>query len=157
MNTRSADHTTFVIERRFAAPLERVFAAWSDPEKKRRWFACHDDWSSVEYKLDFRVGGSEHNAVATDKGVVHRFEARFFDIVAQQRIVYAYDMHVGEVRISVSLATVEFTSSRGATRMKFTEQVIFLDGHGDADERREGTEVGLDKLVAELSRASSPA
>jgi uncharacterized protein YndB with AHSA1/START domain len=154
VNTRSAAHSTFVIERRFSAPVERVFSAWSDADKKRHWFACHDDWSTVEYQLDFRVGGSERNAVATDRGVVHTFSARFFDIVLNERIVYAYDMHVGNVRISVSLVTVAFEPgpvTTPTTRMTFTEQVVFLDGHGDADERREGTEVGLDRLVTTLA------
>jgi uncharacterized protein YndB with AHSA1/START domain len=149
--TRSAEHSTFVIERRFAAPVERVFASWSEAAKKRRWFACHDDWSTVRYELDFRVGGSEHNAVATDRGVLHTFDARFYDIVPLSRIVYAYDMLVGQERISVSLVTVVFAESGAHTKMTFTEQVVFLDGHGDSDERREGTEVGLDRLVAELA------
>jgi uncharacterized protein YndB with AHSA1/START domain len=150
VNTRSAAHSTFVIERRFTAPVERVFAAWSDADTKRQWFSCHDDWSTVEYQLDFRVGGTERNAVVTDEGVVHTFHARFFDIVPGERIVYAYEMHVGDARISVSLVTVVFERSRATTDMTFTEQVVFLDGHGDGDERREGTEVGLDRLVAAL-------
>lgn len=149
--TPSAQHSTFVIERLFAAPVERVFASWSDAKKKRRWFACHDDWPTLKYELDFRVGGSEHNAVSTDEGVVHTFDARYFDIVPPSRIVYAYDMMVADERISVSLVTVEFVRSGAQTKMKFTEQVVFLDGHGDCDERREGTEVGLDRLVAELT------
>jgi len=150
MSPRSAVHSTFVIERRFSAPVERVFAAWADAEKKRRWFACHDDWSTVEYQLDFRVDGTERNVVLTDAGVEHRFAARFFDIVANQRIVYAYDMFVGDVRFSVSLVTVVFERTLAATTVTFTEQVVFLDGHGDGDERREGTEVGLDRLVADV-------
>lgn len=153
MTTRSVHHSTFVIERSFAAPVDRVFASWADADKKRRWFACHDDWVTVDYGLDFRVGGSEHNVVSTDLGVVHRFEARYFDIVPGERIVYAYDMLVAEARISVSLVTVLFAKSATKTRMTFTEQVVFLDGHGDLDERREGTEVGLDRLGVAVENA----
>lgn len=152
MPSRSAAHSTFVIERRFSAPVERVFSAWSNAEKKRRWFACHDDWSTIEHRLDFQVDGTEINVVAEPDGTVHAFKARFLDIVPEERIVYAYDMLVGDARISVSLVTVMFERDGARTRMTFTEQVVFLDGHGDADERREGTEVGIDRLATELGR-----
>ncbi len=34
--------------------------------------------------------------------------------------------------------------------MTFTEQVVLLDGQGDIRERREGTELGLAHIDAEL-------
>jgi uncharacterized protein YndB with AHSA1/START domain len=148
---RTANHSTFAIERVFSASADRVFAAWASVEQKQRWFACHDDWRRLEHTLDFREGGAEVSAVATAQGVVHRMEARYLDIVPGARIVYAYAMYVGAVRISVSLATVELTARAGKTAMTFTEQVAFLDGHGDVDGRRQGTEVGLDALVALLA------
>jgi len=49
---RSVTHSTFVIERSYAVTPERVFAAFADPEKKRRWFV-DDEESEVE---DFRNG-----------------------------------------------------------------------------------------------------
>jgi uncharacterized protein YndB with AHSA1/START domain len=143
---RESEHASFVIERRFPAPVARVFRAFSDPERKRRWFGCHDDWRTVAYELDFRPGGTELNTVERPDGVVHRFAAHYFDIVPDERIVYAYDMHVGPARISVSLVTITFEPVRAGTKMLFTEQVVFLDGHGDLDERREGTELGLSRI-----------
>ncbi|HVJ15487.1 MAG TPA: SRPBCC family protein [Polyangiaceae bacterium] len=153
MTLRSADHSSFVIERRFSAPAARVFASWSNAEKKQRWFACHDEWKLVEYQLDFRVYGTEENAVKRPDGVVHRFRAQFLDIVPEQRIVFAYAMHVGDVRISASLVTIVFADEGKSTRMTFTEQVVFFDGHGDVNERREGTEIGLENLATELARS----
>lgn len=90
----TAEHATFVIDRTFAAPVERVFAAWASPEEKRRWFACHDDWRSVEYELDFRAGGSERNVVVPPGGAAHVMSARYFDVVPRERIVYACEMFV---------------------------------------------------------------
>jgi hypothetical protein len=55
-------------------------------------------------------------------------------------------MHVDDARISVSLATIDLAPRGRGTRMTFTEQVAFLDGHGDLAEREEGTRVGLDGL-----------
>lgn len=153
MTPRSVAHSTFVIERQLTAPVARVFAAWSDPGKKRRWISCHDDWRALEYQLDFRVDGMEINRMMSPDGVVHAVKGRFLDIVPGQRIVYVYDMTVGEARISVSLVTVTFAPLGAKTNMRFTEQVAFLDGHGDAEERREGTEIGLARIDQELANA----
>lgn len=157
--SRSAEHGTFVIERTLAAPASRVFAAWSRVEDKRQWMSCHDDWRTEAHTLDFRIDGTEVSRVVAPDGTVHLMQARFFDIVPDQRIVYAYEMRLDETRISVSLVTVTFTGA-ARTKMTFTEQVTFLDGHGDLDERREGTEVGLARLAqlikAPASRRAAP-
>lgn len=143
----STAHTTFDIVRTFAAAPARVFAAWADPAQKQHWFACHDDWQSVNYALDFRVGGQERNTVLVPGHDAHHYLARFFDIVPDARIVYAYDLRIGDRRISVSLATVEFAAAADSTSMKFTEQVVFLDGYRDDGERKRGTEEGFARLV----------
>lgn len=150
MSTPGVAHATFVIERSFDAPLERVFAVWSNPEKKRRWFACHDDWKTAAYRLDFREGGVEINDVVDAEGKVHAFKGHYLDIVPQQRIVYVYDMYVAGVRLSVSLVTVTFAQQGSQTKQTFTEQVVFLDGQADIAERREGTELGLARIDAQL-------
>ena len=48
-------------------------------------------------------------------------------------------MHLDEVRISVSLATLELKPAGSGTRMVYTEQGAFLDGYDDAGQREEGT------------------
>jgi uncharacterized protein YndB with AHSA1/START domain len=150
----TAAHATFHITRELKAAPARVFAAWADPVQKRAWFACHDDWQSVDYALDFRVGGHERNVVAPPGGEHHYYEARYFDIVDDERIVYAYDMRLGQKRISVSLATVELAARRGGCKMSFTEQVVFFDGYRDDGERQRGTEALLDNLAAWLGARS---
>jgi uncharacterized protein YndB with AHSA1/START domain len=151
MTPGSADHSTFVIERVLAAPVARVFAAWARPELKRRWFTCDDGWRLEQHQLDFRVGGSESNRVVEPDGTVHAMNARFMDIFPDRRIVYVYEMRLDQAHISVSLVTVRFEAQGSKTLMTFTEQVTFLDGHGDVEERREGTEVGLDRLEPMLA------
>ena len=42
-----------------------------------------------------------------DQERVEEFEALYQDIVPDERIVYTYEMHLDEPRISVSLSTVE--------------------------------------------------
>jgi len=146
MSERTTEHTTLTIERHFKAPLPRVFNAWAVAEQKQQWFACHGDWTPLEFQLDFRTGGSESNRVASTDGVVHAYSARYIDVVTNERFIYAFDMMLDDVRISVSLATVNFTQEPSGTKMTFVEQVVFLDGYGDNGSRLMGTEIGFDNL-----------
>ena len=152
MSSPSAEHATFTLERRLKAPVRRVFRAWAEPASKRQWFACHEDWALLDYALDFRVGGSERNQVADSDGVLHAYEARYIDIVADARIVFAYDMYVDDAKISVSLTTVEIAPRAGGTRLTFTEQDVFLDGFDDAGGRERGTAELLDRLGEALAK-----
>lgn len=152
MTERSVVHATFTIERSYPAAPARVFRAWADPSAKRRWFACHDDWEPDAHELDFCVGGREHLRTGPAGGTAHVYNAVYHDIVANQRIVYSYDMQLDDRRISVSLATVEFRAHGSGTLLVFTEQGAFLDGYDDVAGREEGTRIGLDNLDAELHR-----
>ncbi|ANM10918.1 MULTISPECIES: SRPBCC family protein [unclassified Rhizobium] len=156
MTTHSTEHATLVIERQLKAPISRVFRAWSTPEAKRQWFACHGEWVPLEYTLDFRPGGAERNHVADTDGLLHAYDAHYIDIVPDSRIIYAYEMKLGERRISASLTTVTFKAEPAGTRMTFTEQVVFLDGYADNGARLQGTEIGLDNLELFLEREASP-
>jgi uncharacterized protein YndB with AHSA1/START domain len=153
MTGRSATHATFVIERRFSASPSRVFAAFADPVAKARWFEGPPEWEKSRPMFEFRVGGRERVSGGPEGGPVHAFDAVYHDIVPDRRIVYSYDMHLGDKRISVSLATVEFKPAGSGTRLVFTEQAAFLDGYDDAGSRERGTQGLLDKLEAAL-RAS---
>ena len=152
MTERSATHATFTVERIYDAAPARVFAAWSTKEAKARWFAGGEEWTEIERSFDFRIGGSEHASGAWRNGTVTRFDSRYHDIVPNERIVYAYDMHLGEKHISISLATVEFKPAGTGTRLILTEQGVYLDGYDDAGAREQGTGVLLDRLAAALKR-----
>jgi uncharacterized protein YndB with AHSA1/START domain len=145
MKHMPSTHADFVIEREFAATPEAVFQAWADPEAKRRWSDCHAE-HTTEYSLDFRPLGRETHQVVYPDGRVQRIEKVFFDIVAARRIVFAYDIRLDARPLSVSLVTVEFVASQRGTRMTYTEQLAYLDGHEDRAQRLRGTEEALDRL-----------
>jgi len=153
MTERSVTHATFAIERNYDASPARVFAAWADPKAKARWFVGPDDWESSDHVLDFRVGGRESVSGGPAGGPVHTYQARYQDIVPDRRIVTTYDMHLDDVRISVSLATIELEPGEGGgTRLVYTEQGAYLDGHDVPEQREQGTRDLLDALDAELRR-----
>jgi uncharacterized protein YndB with AHSA1/START domain len=155
VSQRSVTHATFALERTYPAPPARVFAAWADPADKRRWFMGPEEWGPAEHELDFRVGGREVTRGGPPGGPVHRYEARYYDIVPDERIVHAYEMHLDGTRISVSLATVELTPDGAGTRLIYTEQGAFLDGYDDPAERERGTAELFDALGKELQRERS--
>jgi len=146
MSQRSIRHATFVIERNFDAPPARVFNAFADRAAKDRWFQGPEGWERGERQFDFRVGGRERSSGGPKGGPVHTFNACYQDIVPNERIVYTYDMHFDDKRTSVSLTTVELKPAGSGTRMVFTEQGVFLNGHGDAEERERGSRWLMDKL-----------
>ena len=147
----SAVHGTFTIVRDLPHAAERVYAAWSDAKAKAAWFSGPTgQWTPLEREMDFRVGGRERARGRWKSGVVTDFQAHYLDIVPQKRIVYAYNMHVDEKKISVSLATIELEAIAKGTRMRVTEQGAFLDGYDDAGSREHGTGALMDALAKSL-------
>lgn len=152
VSERSTVHSTFVIERIYAASPRRVFDAWADPDAKSKWFGPPEK-PEGSYALDFREGGREHLSIPMpDNGPVYAFDAVYQDIVPGKRIVYTYDMHLDKDRISVSLATVEIEADNRGTRLTLTEHGVFLDGHDHPGEREHGTNALMDTLGAHLDR-----
>ena len=148
----TATHGSFTIVREFDAKPERVFAAFSTPEAKARWFTAPALWTQTERSLDFRVGGEEILAGRWEDGKVTHYRARFEEIVPNRRIVSVYHMHINDWHISISLATTEVEPSARGTKMTFTEHATFINGFQDANAegRRTGTAYLFDNLEASL-------
>ena len=144
-------HSTFVIERQYPVTPGRVFAAFSDPVKKQRWFAGGDESEPGDFVMDFRVGGVERTRRHHKNGWVFTNDTVYRDIVPGRRIVFAYNMSLGEQRISSSLATVELFPKGKDTDLIFTEQSAFFEGADGPKMREEGWQKLLDRLSAYLT------
>jgi uncharacterized protein YndB with AHSA1/START domain len=148
---RSVVHGAFHLERAYDATAEEVYRALSDEAAKSRWFFGPEGWRLIERTMDFRVGGRERVKGGFDGGVTTTFDAVYHDIVPRERIVYTYEMHLDDRKISVSLATLQIRpEGRGRTRLTVDEQGVFLDGYDDAGARERGTSELLDKIAASL-------
>ena len=147
----SVVHDSFTIQRTYPAAHETVFAAWASTAAKTQWFAAEEGVEPVgEHTLDFRPGGREH-FTAKAEGMLFDFDATYYDIVENERIVWSYDMQMDGRRISVSLGTVELTGVPGGTKLVLTEQGAYLDGLDTNEQRAAGTEQFLDNLGSYLA------
>lgn len=140
-------HTTFVVERELAASPKYAFRFFAEPALKARWNECHPDWTVLEDRFDFRIGGVEAKRWRTGEGEEQTLLAHYMDIVPARRIIYAFDMTRGGQRLSASLATVEFIPAGAHTRMLFTEQMAYLGDARSMRARIDGTGGGLDRLA----------
>jgi len=158
MTDRSVIHDTFSIERTYPAAPSRVFAAFASAEAKGVW----GDTGNLEpaegeagiKEFDFRPGGRERFGIRIE-GRTFRYDALYYDIVPDQRIVYSYEMYADEARISVSVATIEFAKSADGTALTWTEQGAYLDGIDGAEAsalRMGGTAEMLDGLTGYLAK-----
>ena len=146
MTDHSVKHSTFTLERIYAASPATVFAAWSDRDTKAKWFAAEDG----RYSLDFRVGGTE--AVRGGDGVDLIAKSEYHDIVPDERIVYTTALFTGEILSTVSLTTVRFDEDGDGTRLVLTEQGTFLDDQEQPKWREQGTGDWLDALGRQVAQ-----
>ncbi|SEF17732.1 SRPBCC domain-containing protein [Jiangella alba] len=145
MTDHSVKHSTFTLERSYAAAPAAVFAAWSDPDTKAKWFAAEDG----RYSLDFRVGGTE--AVHGGDGVDLVARSEYHDIVPGERIVYTTLLFADGVLSTVSTTTVQFGGDGDGTRLLLTEQGTFLDDQEQPEWREQGTGDWLDALGRQVA------
>jgi uncharacterized protein YndB with AHSA1/START domain len=143
-------HKSFSIERTYPAPPGRVFRAFTDPVKKRRWFAEGEGFNVDAYTLDFQVGGFERCRFRFGDGPPVTMDAVYLDILADERIVFGYSMTVGGAPMSSSLGTLEFVASGTGTLLRMTEHTAFVDGNDGSESRREGSLGLLEALAKEL-------
>lgn len=157
MEDRSVTHSTFVIERSYPVPIERVWAALSDPARRRRWYAEGGSREVLAFETDFRVGGRErtHTRFAEGSpfpGATLTNHTTYQDIVPNRRIVLAYTMSLNDHCFSASLATFELQATETGTNLVFTDQGAFFE-HSDGPQLREqGWRKLLENLGVEVAR-----
>ncbi|HWI27197.1 MAG TPA: SRPBCC family protein [Stellaceae bacterium] len=150
---RSVVHASFQLERTYDAPVALLWRALTDPAAKQKWFGGSPGrWELLERQMDVRAGGRERLKGRWEGGIVSTFDALYHDVIANERLVYSYDMYLDDKKISVSLATMQLKAQGGKTVLKVTEQGAFLDGYDDADSRERGTSQLLDALGASLKK-----
>jgi uncharacterized protein YndB with AHSA1/START domain len=149
-------HSTFVVERVYPVAPEKVFAAFSDPAKKRRWFGDGLGHTVEEFTVDFRDGGHEYMRYRFGEGtpfpgVELVNEGWYQDIVPNERIVTALAMTIGGKRVSGAMVTIELLPTAAGTELICTHQGVFFEGSGGPQMRETGWKTLFEKLAKELA------
>jgi uncharacterized protein YndB with AHSA1/START domain len=142
-------HSTFTLERRYPASVERVFEAWASPEARKRWMA-----QGAEHSQNFVVGGLETVKGFDAQGRPLTYEAQYAEIVANERILTTSTLRTGERLSTVSITSVEFQAEDDGTLLVLTEHGMYLPGQEQPAWREQGTAQQLDTLAAEFAATS---
>jgi uncharacterized protein YndB with AHSA1/START domain len=143
-------HSTFTLERRYPASVERVFQAWASPEARRRWMA-----QGAEHSQNFVVGGLETVKGFDGQGRPLTYEARYVEIVTNERILTTSTLHTGDQLSTVSVASVEFQAEDAGSLLVLTEHGMYLAGQEQPAWREHGTAEQLDTLAAEFAATTT--
>jgi uncharacterized protein YndB with AHSA1/START domain len=141
-------HATLVFERKLAAPVEEVFAAFSDPLKRAEWGAPSETAALIYDAADFREGGQDKFRCGSKADPNIHGVTQYLDIVANTRIVSSETITVNGNRLCVSLTTLELAPDGNGTNLKNTTQLVSFIGQDMVNGFATGTNAALDNLVA---------
>jgi uncharacterized protein YndB with AHSA1/START domain len=151
--TEQAQDVVLQMNRRFEAPRERVFEAWTSPEVLKDWWRAGPDWSTPVAEVDLRPGGSYRLAMHDpESGQTHTLVGEYREVQPPERLVYTWtwESNPDEMKGSAgSLVTVEFAEEGGSTEVSITHS-------GFATEEIRDLHVhGWDGVLANLERVLS--
>jgi uncharacterized protein YndB with AHSA1/START domain len=149
MSVQSAVKPSLTLKRRFKAPPAKVFAAWTDPEKVKRWMGP-GEMKAVVAETDARVGGRYRYVMRSPAGQELEVGGIYREVVANEKLVFTWAWKVAPPdEPHESLVTVLFKPDDGGTLLTVTHERLF------DDQSRAGHEQGwigafdkLEKLFA---------
>jgi uncharacterized protein YndB with AHSA1/START domain len=142
--------TAVRLQRTVAAPPDRVYRAWLEPDLLARWMAP-GPLEVTRAEVDERVGGRLRIWHAGPEGDVGGFEAELLELVPGERIVFRWGF-VGPDRLAGptydSLLTIALRESAdGATELTLVHERLDELPPYIADNVGRGWELALDKLA----------
>ncbi len=124
----------------FDAPKRLVYLAWSKPEYVARWFTPAP-LTTPSCEVDLRTGGVFRVVMRMPDGLDLPMDARFTEVVPEERIVFEATIH-GGVHI---VTTVTLTEAGGKTSMA-VHQV-----YSHESDATRGAKAGWTQTLAQLA------
>jgi len=138
---------SLTIKRRLNAPPEKVYAAWTNPQKMTRWFGpANARIGSVQADIDARIGGRFRISFSTDDeyyeaGGVYR------EVVPNQKLVFSWAWHSTPER--ESQVTISLKPDGDGTLLTLHHEQFFDSAARDGHERGwTGMLDNLEKYIA---------
>jgi uncharacterized protein YndB with AHSA1/START domain len=133
MSVDTAVKPSLTVKRRLKASPAKVFAAWTDPEKIKRWMGPGEIVAN-RAEADARVGGRFRIEMRTPKGEAHNVGGVYREVVANEKLVFTWQWDVAPPdEPHESLVTVLFRPDEGGTLLTLTHEQLFdkqsRDGH----------------------------
>jgi uncharacterized protein YndB with AHSA1/START domain len=146
-----------LITRKFAAPRELVYKAFTTPELVRRWWHAKRGEVTV-CEIDLRVGGRWRYVMVAEGDIEVGFHGEYREIVPNERIVSTeiYEGMPEDLPEEEAVNTATFTEEDGQTTLTILVQHStkeFRDGHIESG-MEDGLQDALDLLeqVAQAQR-----
>jgi len=120
----SAERPSLTLTRRFRARPEKVWAAWTDPEKLIGWFCTTKAKpGSLRAELDVRAGGRYRISFDMESGEYSEVGGVYREVVPNQKLVFSWAWHSTPER--ESLVTVSIRPDGAGSLMVFTHEQFF--------------------------------
>lgn len=120
----SAERPSLTLTRRFRARPEKVWAAWTDPEKLIGWFCTTKARpGSLRAELDVRVGGRYRISFEMESGEYSEVGGLYREVVPNAKLVFTWAWHSTPER--ESLVTVSIKPDGAGSLMLFTHEQFF--------------------------------
>lgn len=151
MSEATISEDAIVIERVFDAPVDVIWAMWTEPEHYKNWYGPQGFTVPVA-NMDVRVGGKRLFCMASPDGSMKMWLAgEYTEIVPTQRLVYTENMADEHGNIlpppdgfpEMTVITVLLEDLNGRTKMLMTHAGVPASDEGAS----EGWAKAMDKLA----------
>jgi uncharacterized protein YndB with AHSA1/START domain len=146
MVTAAAVKPSLTIKRRFDAPPAKVFSAWIDPEKVKRWMGP-GEVKVLRAESDPRTGGRYRWLMQSPDGEQHDVSGVYREVIPDRKLVFTWAWKSTPER--ESLVTVEIKPDGAGSLMTLTHELFFDDAA--RDRHQHGWSGAMDKLEKYLA------
>jgi uncharacterized protein YndB with AHSA1/START domain len=141
MSTAAAIKPSLTLKRRYNAPPAKVYAAWADPDKLKRWMGP-GEVESVLAEADVRVGGRYRLVMKSSDGEIHDVGGVYREVVPGEKLVFTWSWKSTPER--ESLVTVLIKPDGDGTLLTLLHEQFFDEPA--RDRHQHGWTGTLDKL-----------